>query len=157
MTRSVRLGGHPLDPTTRALMEPRLGHDFSRVRVHADGEAATAARAVQARAYTIGRDIVFGSGEYRPATVEGRRLLAHELTHVVQQRGAGEGGLGAQLRIGEADDPREYEADRVADAVVGAAGSAPRATLQFDAPDRTIQRDNGGGKEKAPPHCSVDR
>jgi hypothetical protein len=68
-------------------MEPRFGQDFSRVRVHADGNAARAAHAVEARAYTVGRDIVFGKGEYAPATVEGKRLIAHELTHVVQQRG----------------------------------------------------------------------
>jgi len=67
-------------------MEPRFGHDFSQVRVHADGEAANAARAVQARAYTIGRDIVFGDRQYQPTTRDGKRLLAHELTHVVQQR-----------------------------------------------------------------------
>jgi len=70
-------------------MEPRFGHDFSRVRVHTDGAAANAARAVRARAYTIGQDIVFGSGEYAPATTEGQRLLAHELTHVVQQNAGG--------------------------------------------------------------------
>lgn len=79
----------PLDPETRAAMEPRFGRDFSGVRVHSNDEAAEGARAVQARAYTVGRDIVFGSGEYAPATTEGRRLLAHELAHVVQQ-GAGE-------------------------------------------------------------------
>jgi hypothetical protein len=66
--------------------EPRFGQDFSQVRVHADAGAAVAARAVQARAYTFGRDIVFGAGEYAPATTEGKRLLAHELTHVTQQQ-----------------------------------------------------------------------
>ncbi len=66
-------------------MEPRFGHDFSSVRVHNDAEAAGAARALNARAYTIGDDIVFGLGEYAPATAEGERLLARELTHVVQQ------------------------------------------------------------------------
>jgi hypothetical protein len=77
--------GQPLDPTTREFMEPRFGHDFSRVRVHTDGAAVSAARDVQARAYTVGRDIVFGSGQYAPSTAEGKKLLAHELTHVVQQ------------------------------------------------------------------------
>jgi hypothetical protein len=70
-------------------MESRFGHGFSQVRVHTDNEAARAARAVQARAYTIGHDIVFGDGQYQPATSEGKLLLAHELTHVVQQGGAG--------------------------------------------------------------------
>ena len=69
----------------RSYFEPRFGHDFSQVRVHADAEATSAARAVQARAYTFGRNIVFGDGEYAPETPAGRRLLAHELTHVVQQ------------------------------------------------------------------------
>lgn len=84
----LRSPGQPLDAATRGFMEPRFGHDFSQVRVHADGEASRAARAVHAKAYTFGRDIVFGSGEYAPETVRGRRLLAHELTHIVQQRAA---------------------------------------------------------------------
>jgi hypothetical protein len=81
--------GEALDTPTRKLMEARFGHDFSQVRVHKDNEAARAAHAVQARAYTIGHDIVFGAGQYQPANSEGKLLLAHELTHVVQQRGAG--------------------------------------------------------------------
>ena len=80
--------GRTLDAGSRAFMESRFGHDFSRVRVHTDADAARAADAVRARAYTVGRDIVFGRGEYAPASAEGRRLLAHELTHVVQQRAA---------------------------------------------------------------------
>ena len=83
--------GQPLDSATRAFFEPRFGHDYSRVRVHANGEAATAASAVSARAYTLGHDIVFGSGEYAPTTAQGTRLLAHELTHVVQQAKGGAG------------------------------------------------------------------
>jgi hypothetical protein len=85
--RATRRGGVPLSHDARAFFEPRFNHDFSRVRVHADGEAANAARGVQARAYTLGRDIVFASGQYAPATRSGRHLLAHELTHVVQQAG----------------------------------------------------------------------
>ena len=77
--------GRPLDPATRAFMEPHFGHDFSRVRVHTDDRAAASARAVQARAYTVGADVVFDAGQYAPGTEAGRRLLAHELTHVVQQ------------------------------------------------------------------------
>jgi hypothetical protein len=68
-------------------MEARFGYDFSRVRVHTDATAAESARAVQALAYTVGEDIVFGAGRYAPATGAGQRLLAHELTHVVQQGG----------------------------------------------------------------------
>lgn len=68
-------------------MEPRFGHDFSEVRVHADARAAESARAVNALAYTVGRDVVFDTDRYAPATAGGRMLLAHELTHVVQQNG----------------------------------------------------------------------
>jgi Domain of unknown function (DUF4157) len=77
--------GRPLDPDVRAFMEPRFGHDFSRVHVHAGAQAAESARAIDAVAYTVGPDIVFDKGEYRPDTSDGRRLLAHELTHVIQQ------------------------------------------------------------------------
>jgi outer membrane protein OmpA-like peptidoglycan-associated protein len=80
--------GLPLSPAARAFMEPRFGHDFSRVRVHTDARAAESARAVQAKAYTVGRRIVFGEGQYG-STDESRRLLAHELTHVVQQSSSG--------------------------------------------------------------------
>jgi hypothetical protein len=82
----LRSPGQSLDGDTRAFMEPRLGHDFSRVRVHTDARAAESARAMDARAYTVGQDIVFGAGRYAPGTSQGRRLMAHELTHVVQQR-----------------------------------------------------------------------
>ena len=78
-------GGQPLPHSERAFFEPRFGADFSQVRVHADSQAAETARAVNARAFTVRRDVVFGAGEYQPSTSEGRRLLAHELTHVMQQ------------------------------------------------------------------------
>jgi hypothetical protein len=84
---ATRSSGQPLDARTRAFMEPRFGFDFSRVRIHADAEAAAAARSINARAYTIGQDVVFDAGRFSPQSSEGRRLLAHELTHVVQQRG----------------------------------------------------------------------
>ncbi|MCP4307278.1 MAG: DUF4157 domain-containing protein, partial [bacterium] len=66
-------------------MESRLGQDFGQVRVHTNGQAAQSAVAVQARAYTVGQDIVFGAGQYAPDARDGRKLLAHELTHVIQQ------------------------------------------------------------------------
>lgn len=81
-------GGQPLDADSRALMEPHFGHDFSRVRVHTDARAAESARAVNALAYTVGRDVVFGEGQYLPGTTAGQWLVAHELTHVVQQGSA---------------------------------------------------------------------
>lgn len=77
--------GEPLAPTLRSDMEQRLGHDFSQVRVHADAQADRSAREVGAQAYTVGRDMAFASGQYAPGTAAGRHLIAHELTHVVQQ------------------------------------------------------------------------
>jgi len=79
--------GTTLDTSTRAFMEGRFGYNFADVRVHADGQAAASARAVGARAYTVGTHVVFGTGEYTPQSEGGRHLLAHELTHVVQQDG----------------------------------------------------------------------
>lgn len=83
---SIRGGGQPLSPVSRAFFEPRFGVDFSNVRVHADSKAAYLAGSIQAKAFTIGRDVVFGAGQYAPETSGGKHLLAHELTHVVQQR-----------------------------------------------------------------------
>jgi hypothetical protein len=77
--------GRPLAPVLRQDMEQRFGHDFSRVRIHTDGAADQSARDVNAHAYTVGRDVVFDGGRFRPHSLEGRRLLAHELTHVLQQ------------------------------------------------------------------------
>jgi Domain of unknown function (DUF4157) len=82
----LRSAGQPLDRGTRSLLEPHFGHSFSNVRVHTDSRAAASARAVDAAAYTVGDNVVFDSGQYSPQTVRGHQLLAHELTHVVQQR-----------------------------------------------------------------------
>jgi hypothetical protein len=81
----VSSSGQPLDGATRAFFESRFGHDFSRVRIHADGKAAKSARSLNALAYTLGNHLVFASGKYAPRTPDGRQLLAHELTHVTQQ------------------------------------------------------------------------
>jgi hypothetical protein len=78
-------GGIPLPAAERAFFEPRFGRDFSHVRLHADGAAGRATRSIDARAFTLGGDIAFAPGEYAPGTAQGRRLLAHELVHVVQQ------------------------------------------------------------------------
>src|SRR5262249_15068738 len=77
--------GRPLDRSISNFMESRFGFDFSRVRVHTDSRAASSARAIDARAYTAGTHVVFAEGQFAPSTADGRRLLAHELTHVVQQ------------------------------------------------------------------------
>jgi hypothetical protein len=109
--------GAPLDRQTRSFMEPRFGHDFSAVRVHTGGQAAQSAREVDAQAYTVGRDVVFGAGQYAPQSAGGAQLLAHELAHVVQQRSAARSQ--APLSIGALNDPAEQEADRAAERVVG--------------------------------------
>ena len=96
---AVRGGGQPLPESLRAFYEPRFGHDFSRVRVHSGGAAGQSARDVNAYAYTVGHDIVFGAGRFAPVTHEGRHLIAHELTHVVQQLGAN--GVHAGLNNGK--------------------------------------------------------
>ncbi len=106
----LRSPGRPLEAETRTRMEPQFGYDFSGVRVHADTRAAESARAVDALAYTVGRDVVFGAGQYVPHTAEGERLVAHELTHVVQQRGQAPAALG----IAPAQDEFEREATSVA-------------------------------------------
>jgi len=124
--------GHPLDPTTRAWLEPRFGHDFSNVRVHTDARAAESAHAVNALAYTVGHDVVFGSGQYAPNTDRGNRLLAHELTHVVQQSRGGAAQQGKA--ISESSDAAEVEADATANRVMNSVApvqvtQAPNATL----------------------------
>ena len=116
----LRSPGQPLDPTTRASMEPRFAHDFSRVQVHTDARAAESARAVNALAYTVGRDIVFGHGQYAPGTSAGRSLMAHELTHVAQQRSKGESA--GTLVIGSTDANEEREA-RSAETLVNTRGN----------------------------------
>jgi hypothetical protein len=103
-------GGRPLDAGARARIEPRVG-SMRDVRVHDDGVADALARSVQARAFTTGRDVFFARGEYRPNTPAGDRLLAHELTHVAQQRGS---ALSGPLKVTEPNDRYEREADRVA-------------------------------------------
>jgi hypothetical protein len=82
---NIRGGGQLLPEPTRAFFEPRFRHDFSGVRIHTGVKAAELAQTVNARAFTVGHDLVFGTGQYAPWTAEGRRLLAHELTHVIQQ------------------------------------------------------------------------
>lgn len=109
--------GQPLDTSTRAFMEPRFGHDFSGVRVHTGTQADESARAVNAAAYTVGQNIVFSNRMFRPSEASGRQLLAHELTHVVQQSGNSKSSLD-RLSVGTADTPLEAEADRMAASVM---------------------------------------
>jgi hypothetical protein len=108
--------GQPLDRNVRAQMEPAFGTSFQHVRVHTGPEADQLNRSVSARAFTTGRDIFFRTGEYSPGSYKGRELLAHELTHVVQQTGR----VQPKLMISQPGDPYEQEADRVAQAVMRA-------------------------------------
>lgn len=85
---ALRSGGQPLPESVRSFFEPRFGHDFSKVRVHSGADAGQSARDVDAKAYTVGQNIVFGAGQYAPNVNEGQQLIAHELTHVVQQQAA---------------------------------------------------------------------
>ena len=119
--------GRPLDAPTRGFMESRFGHDFSQVRIHADAQAAESARAVSAHAYTVGQDVVFGAGKYQPETNGGRRLLAHELAHTIQQRGLQRSASDRSLRAAE-DVQLEREADSAANAVALDGPAAPVPT-----------------------------
>jgi hypothetical protein len=122
--------GAPLDRETRGFMESRIGADFSEVRLHTDSKASDSARSVQAHAYTVGSDVVFQSGKYEPESDSGKRMLAHELTHVVQQRSGPVAGTPAPggIKISHPTDSFEQAAERSADRVMaGAASVAPIA------------------------------
>ncbi len=121
----LRSPGQPLDADTRALFEPRFGYDFSKVRIHTDARAAESARAVNALAYTVGPDIVFGAGQYRPGSGGAQQLIAHELSHVVQQSGL-HGQLGLPLRINTSG---ESAADRAALDVTAGRRAGPLGPL----------------------------
>ncbi|MGH2719268.1 MAG: DUF4157 domain-containing protein [Actinomycetota bacterium] len=113
-------GGRALPDGVRAAMEHRLGADFSGVRVHDDAAASRSAQAVQAHAYTVGNDIVFQSGTYQPESPTGQRMIAHELTHVVQQRSGPVDGSPAEggIKLSHPDDRFEQAAEASADAVM---------------------------------------
>ncbi len=119
----LRSPGQPLDPAARAFMEPRFGYDFSRVRVHADSQAAKSAEAINAQAYTVGSNIVFGSNQGGAENLSHQRLLAHELAHVVQQGGRQSGG---SLQVAPANDSAEGVADRAADQVLSGGRESAR-------------------------------
>jgi hypothetical protein len=112
--QQARGGGQALDSGTRAGMESSFGADFSGVRVHADAGADALNRSLNARAFTTGQDVFFRQGAYSPGSSGGRELLAHELTHVVQQNGD---QVRTKLTVGQPGDRYEQEADRVARAI----------------------------------------
>lgn len=142
----LRSTGQLLDQATRAFMEPRFGHDFSQVHVHTDSKAAESARAVNALAYTVGRDVVFGDGQYAPGAAEGRRLLAHELTHTIQQSSAIQGMQ--KLETANPTDAAEQEAEAASRSIAEGrrftvrSGAILRIARQ-EAPDAGVPTDAG--------------
>lgn len=144
----LRSPGQPLDAGTRAFFESRFGHDFSKVRLHTDAKAAESARAVNARAYAVGSDIAFSSGEYQPYKAEGLHSLAHELAHVIQQTSGQMSGVPRSIEIGKPDDLAEHEAEEAARQLSG-----PLTTLPGkDQPRlrRQSSKDDEPKKEPAP-------
>lgn len=124
----LRTHGQPLDPPTRGFMEARFGHDFSRVRVHTDAKSSESARAVNALAYTVGHQVVFGVDQYAPQSIRGQKLIAHELAHTIQQ---GDHFSEPEVsRANEADDAAEIEADRASEEAL----SRRAVTVEPDSP-----------------------
>jgi hypothetical protein len=149
--------GIPLDRRTRTDMECRFGLPFADVRIHNGPAAAAAAERLNARAFTFGNNIVFGAGEYAPATPTGRRLLAHELVHVVQQRDALVASNRDRLCVGDPCDPLELEAEKVATELIGGGpiscihadpSPAIRRVLTVDAASAVMAVDAGVSKAK---------
>jgi len=136
--------GQQLDVNTRAFMEPRFGHDFSQVRVHTDAKAAESAREVNALAYTVGKDVVFGTGQYAPGTSEGRKLMAHELTHVVQQSRLDQSPQQRSI-VGGPNDSAELEANTTASRI----GTEQTADIITPLSAKTLQRQDDDNEQTA--------
>ena len=112
----LRSPGQPLDARTRSVLEPRFGHHFEDVRVHSGDRAAASADAIGALAYTLGSNVVFGAGQYKPGTTHGTKLIAHELAHVIQQRNWP--GTSEPSAISSPSDTLEQEAERTSEQVL---------------------------------------
>ena len=137
--RVLAMGGEPLAASVRADFEQRFGHDFSRVRVHVDSAAQVSAKEVNAQAYTVGDHVVFGGAWYRPTAPEGRRLIAHELTHVLQQRSAGP-AAGTPGRVSSPDSAEERQAEALAqDVVSGTVGAHASRVVARTGVDESAQ------------------
>ncbi len=152
-------GGERLDAATARSMGARLGADLSEVRIHQGGSAAESARAVNARAYTVGNDVVLGPGHFDPASPDGQRTLAHELTHVVQQReGAVSGSdIGGGIAVSHPQDRFEQDASATADRIMASGAPAPampaqRHAAHDEAVEQPVQRgiavDNVSGEDE---------
>lgn len=142
-------GGAPLDEGTRSTMESSFGQDFSDVRVHTDEQASKSAAAVGANAYTVGSDIVFRGGHFDSSSPTGQRTIAHELSHVVQQRSGPVDGTDAPggIKLSSPDDRFERAAEASADQVVSRSAAAPQPqatgtaapSLQLEAADEEAE------------------
>lgn len=148
-------GGQPLDAQTRADMEARLGADFSDVRVHTDSAASESAKAVGAHAYTVGSDVVFQAGRFDPSSHEGRTTLAHELTHVVQQRSGPVDGTptGTGVSVSDPGDRFERAAAETADRVMSQPAPAPAVQREGEDEvqalrDPSLQRQTGEDEQE---------
>jgi len=131
--------GSPIPATTRKELEQSLGRDLGGVRVHIDAKAAEAAKSLGARAFTVGQGIYFGAGQYNPTSGEGKRLLAHELTHTVQQGNVSTEG---PLEVNTPGDSHEHEAEQVADSVINGEPAEKKVTPSPGVIQRAIiQRD----------------
>jgi len=140
----LRSPGQPLEASTRAYFEPRFGHDFSKVRIHTDARAVDSAREVHALAYTVGRDVVFAAGGFRPQSREGRALIAHELAHVVQQTSE-ELISHDDLVLGGTDGAAEVAAEKASAAVLAtdSAKSTALSDVAYTVPLATEPRSSG--------------
>lgn len=142
-------GGAPLDSKTRGVMEERLGHDFGDVRVHTGAKADESARSVNAHAYTVGSDVVFTNGQYAPETPAGMRTLAHELTHVVQQRSGPVEGTeaGGGIKVSDPSDRFERAAEQTADRVMGESATSVSSSSSGQSA-ASVQREALPGEEE---------
>ncbi|HYN93724.1 MAG TPA: DUF4157 domain-containing protein [Pilimelia sp.] len=141
-------GGAPLAPEVREDMEGRFGQDFSGVRVHTDSAAHDSAVSVNAQAYTVGENVVFQRDRYDPASPAGRHMLAHELTHVVQQRGGPVEGteVGGGIKLSDPSDRHEREAVANADRVLADPPATPGWSVGGGA-EPAVQRAKAGAQE----------
>jgi hypothetical protein len=148
----VGSGGQPLDADTRADMEGRLGHDFGDVRLHTDSAAHDSAVGVNANAYTVGSHVVFQRDKYDPSSAEGRTTLAHELTHVVQQRSGPVDGSPAAggIQLSDPGDRFEREAAATAEHAMAAPAPAVEAAAPVSAAGAAVQREEMAEEEEAP-------
>ena len=136
-------GGEPLDAGTRASLESRFGQDLAGVRVHTGADAAASARALDARAYTDGQDIVFAAGAYNPGTAEGQRLLAHEVAHTLQA----EGPAAPPGPVSRPRDTAEVAATRAAEAVAGGRPPPPVGARPAGVLHRQAEGEDGAAPE----------